>query len=345
MAAQIVSLKREGKQAEAKALSDGFSKLLDKLSSEPGLPVSVQRFLGQSLIIVGEFDKAVEALKKVPPPAKRELLFKANDPTLDAADKKTVNEFRRAALELLRAYRQSKKFIEADASGTNRLRAEDHPALGQEVFKAVQFNAVQFIVLQVNVTQTSCNRRVEVDRRETLGGIQRRLLQQGDTFSSQVENEPSASVNCAGWRDQNIGRGSVEQIICASIDTPTLSRVAGREPEVKGTCPRNGSKNDRAPVGQCSRNLRDVQCLDCVWVGNFAKCCEDRTRDNAGKDRDDRSRSPNLLRNDRVIHKTSACTAETVGESHADDPDFAQPRPEILITCWPAVVGIARSAM
>lgn len=134
MAAQIVSLKREGKPTEAKALADGFSKLLDKLSAEPGLPVSVQRFLGQSLILVGEFDKAVEALKKVPAPAKREQLFKPNDPTLEAADKKSVNEYRRAALELLRAYRQSNKFGEADAILADAIGTVEKPGWAANSF-------------------------------------------------------------------------------------------------------------------------------------------------------------------------------------------------------------------
>ena len=117
MAAQIQSLKRDGKAADAKALSDGFAKLLDKLSAEPGLPASVQRFLGQSLIIVGNYDKAAEALKKVPPPAKREQLAKPND-IQDPAEKRVVLEYRRAALELVRAYRHANKFAEADAMGT-----------------------------------------------------------------------------------------------------------------------------------------------------------------------------------------------------------------------------------
>jgi len=114
MAAQIVGLRRENKQEEAKALSDGFAKLLDKLSAEPGLPTSVQRFLGQSLIIVGQYDKAVDALKKVPPPANLATLAKPNE-IADPAERRVVNEYRRASLELLRAYRQSNKFAEADA--------------------------------------------------------------------------------------------------------------------------------------------------------------------------------------------------------------------------------------
>ena len=80
------------------------------------------------MILVGEFDKAVDALKKVPAPAKREQLFlKPNDPALEAADKKSVNEYRRAALELLRAYRQSNKFGEADAILADAIGTTEKP--------------------------------------------------------------------------------------------------------------------------------------------------------------------------------------------------------------------------
>ena len=114
MAAKVVALRREGKPDDAKALSDGFAKLLDKVSAEPNLPASVQRFLGQALILVGQHDKAIAALQKVPAPADKGSLARPNDianPDL----KKQVLEYRRASLELTRAYRLGGKFAEADA--------------------------------------------------------------------------------------------------------------------------------------------------------------------------------------------------------------------------------------
>lgn len=112
MAAQIVGLRREGKNDEAKTLSDSFAKLLDRISAEPNLPVSIHRFVGQSLIIVGQYGKAVESLKKVPaqPPEK---LAKPND-IQDPVEKKAVLEYRRAVLELVRAYRQDGNFAAAE---------------------------------------------------------------------------------------------------------------------------------------------------------------------------------------------------------------------------------------
>lgn len=113
MAAQILGLRKAGKLEEANALSAGFAKLLDKVSAEPNLPPSVQLFLGQALILVGEYPKAEEMLKKVPPPANPDLL-KPNAQVPDS-ERQKVGEYRRATLELARCYRESKKFNEGQA--------------------------------------------------------------------------------------------------------------------------------------------------------------------------------------------------------------------------------------
>jgi hypothetical protein len=136
MAAQVVALRREGKADDAKALSDGFAKLLDKVSAEPNLPPAVQRFLGQALILVGQYDKAVAALQKVPAPADKAALAKPNDIKNNADLKKQVLEYRRAALELSRAYRLGGKFAEADA-----LLAD---AMGTQEKQGWAFSSVDF---------------------------------------------------------------------------------------------------------------------------------------------------------------------------------------------------------
>ena len=114
IAGQIQSLRKVGKNDEAKAMSEGFGKLLDVLSQEPTLPPAVQIFLGQSLVLVGEFGKAEEALKKVPPPADKGLLAKPLS-ELKEDQRKQVLEYRRANLELLRCYRQAKKYPQGEA--------------------------------------------------------------------------------------------------------------------------------------------------------------------------------------------------------------------------------------
>jgi hypothetical protein len=122
MAGQIAALRRAGKADEAKALTEGFARLLDKVSAEPNLAPSVHLFLGQALMVVGEYGRAVESLRKIPAPADPALLAK---PTAELEDdqRQTVLLYRRAALELARALRGDKKYDEAaallkDAMGT-----------------------------------------------------------------------------------------------------------------------------------------------------------------------------------------------------------------------------------
>jgi hypothetical protein len=113
MAGQILALKRAGKAAEARALTEGFGKLLDKVAVEPKLPPSILLFLGQSLVLVGEFEKAEQMLTKVPKPAAEVLLKPVGE--LKDPERTQVLLYRRAALELVRAYRNAKKYNEADA--------------------------------------------------------------------------------------------------------------------------------------------------------------------------------------------------------------------------------------
>jgi hypothetical protein len=181
MASQIVTLKREGKPAEAKALSDGFSKLLDKLSAEQGLPVSVQRFLGQSLILVGQFDRAIETLKKVPPPANHADLFKPNE-IADAAAKRTVLEYRRAALELLRAYRQANKYAEADAIIADAMGTPEKPGWAA--------NSLDFRVERANLFEARGAAASGPDARKAWGEALKEWGTLANIYRAQVSNGP-----------------------------------------------------------------------------------------------------------------------------------------------------------
>lgn len=108
MSGRIEKLRRDGKGAEADALAAGFGKLLEKVSAEPNLPPAVQLFLGQALIVVGEYGKAEEALAKVPRPAD----LTAPPPTDEA--RRQVAQYRRAALDTARAKRMGKKYDDAE---------------------------------------------------------------------------------------------------------------------------------------------------------------------------------------------------------------------------------------
>jgi len=114
MAGQILGLRREGKADEAKTLSDGFAKLLARLSAEPNLPATVQLFLGQSLVLVGEHDKAADTLRKIPAPDAAALARPLAELKTDE-ERRPVLLYRRATLELVRALREGKKLPECEA--------------------------------------------------------------------------------------------------------------------------------------------------------------------------------------------------------------------------------------
>ncbi len=68
LAARLTILRREGKTDDAKNLSAGLTVLLDKIRTVPNLPMSSVLFIGNTLQTVGENEKALELLRKVPAP-------------------------------------------------------------------------------------------------------------------------------------------------------------------------------------------------------------------------------------------------------------------------------------
>ncbi|MFO0797402.1 MAG: hypothetical protein U0804_07975 [Gemmataceae bacterium] len=108
MSGRIEALRKAGKAPEAQALSGAFGKLVERISAEPNLPTPMMLFLGQALVVVGEYDKAVETLAKVPRPAN------LGAPPADDAARVAAAQFRRAALDTARAQRMAKKFDPAE---------------------------------------------------------------------------------------------------------------------------------------------------------------------------------------------------------------------------------------
>ncbi len=111
---QIDSLRKAGKTAEADALAQGIGKVLDKVAAEPDVKPPTLLVLGRGLRELGNYAKAIEFIKKVPAPADGSIL-KKRSAEFSEADAVIVDRYRRAQLELARAYRQDKKFVEADA--------------------------------------------------------------------------------------------------------------------------------------------------------------------------------------------------------------------------------------
>jgi hypothetical protein len=108
MSGRIEGLRKAGKAPEAQALSGAFGGLLEEIAKEPNLPPGMQLFLGQALVVVGEYEKAVNALKTIPRPAT--LTPAAGDDEARFA----ANRYRRATLDTARAQRLGKKFPEAE---------------------------------------------------------------------------------------------------------------------------------------------------------------------------------------------------------------------------------------
>jgi hypothetical protein len=109
---QIALLRREGKADEAARLAAGVGQLLDKVANEPNVSPAVLVFLGRGLREIGNYDKAIEYLKKVSVPAE------GLDKPLAELDDKTrlpVVRYRSARLEMARCHRMAKHYAEADA--------------------------------------------------------------------------------------------------------------------------------------------------------------------------------------------------------------------------------------
>jgi tetratricopeptide (TPR) repeat protein len=128
LSAQIKAARAEGRADEAKTLTEGFTKLLDKLSAEPNLSAGVQLFIGQSLTGVGEHARAIEALRKVPDPGLPILTKPANAQTPE--EHRAVTLYRAAVLYLVRALRGAKQYKEADELLTKAIGTTEKPGWG-----------------------------------------------------------------------------------------------------------------------------------------------------------------------------------------------------------------------
>jgi hypothetical protein len=116
-----------GKGREADALARAPATLLDRVANEPNVSPAVLVFLGRGLREIGNTDKAVEFLNKVPAPA--EGLDKPLG-ELDEAKRLPVVRYRNARLELARSYRAARKFADADKILADALGTKDKKGWG-----------------------------------------------------------------------------------------------------------------------------------------------------------------------------------------------------------------------
>jgi len=133
LAAQMVKLRKEGKKAEADALGAGLAVLLKKISTVPKLPTTSIMFIGQMLIEVGEFDKAIETLKKIPSPEFADWDKKKPEEIpaeLRGRVQTQIRDYASAQYGIARALVENKKFDEAEKMIMSILGTPDKPSWG-----------------------------------------------------------------------------------------------------------------------------------------------------------------------------------------------------------------------
>lgn len=133
LAAQMAILRKEGKKAEADALGAGLATLLTKITTVPKLPQPTTLFVGQMLLEVGEFDKATETLKKIPPPEFPDWQNKKQEEVpaeLRGRLRDQTRDYAMAQLGLARALREGKKFKEAEDLLHGIVGTNDKPGWG-----------------------------------------------------------------------------------------------------------------------------------------------------------------------------------------------------------------------
>ena len=132
---QAEALRRAGKPEEADKLLRGVGVVLDKVAAEPNLTPRVLVFLGGGLTDMGQPDKAVEVLAKVPAPPAEDLAKKPAD--LDDKHRPPVLLYRQARLETVRALRTAGRFADADQALAEVMGTKDRPgwAAGDPAFR------------------------------------------------------------------------------------------------------------------------------------------------------------------------------------------------------------------
>lgn len=132
---QAEALRRAGKPEEADKLLRGVGVVLDKVAAEPNLTPRVLVFLGGGLTDMGQPDKAVEVLAKVPAPPAEDLAKKPAD--LDDKARPPVLLYRLARLETARALRTAGRFADADKALAEAMGTQDRPgwAAGDAAFR------------------------------------------------------------------------------------------------------------------------------------------------------------------------------------------------------------------
>jgi tetratricopeptide (TPR) repeat protein len=117
LAAKMAVFRKEGKTKAADDLRAGLAELLKKITTAKKLPATSVLFIGQTLQNVGENEKAIEMLKRVPVPEFAGWETKKNEEIPQELRGRVQNQIRDysiAQLSIARALRELKKYDEAE---------------------------------------------------------------------------------------------------------------------------------------------------------------------------------------------------------------------------------------
>ncbi|MCS6866379.1 MAG: hypothetical protein RMJ56_12515 [Gemmataceae bacterium] len=133
MAAQMRTLRNEGKTEEAKVFGAGLAELLKKITTVPNLEPRVVLFLGETLQVVGENDRAIEMLRKIRAPefagweTKRPEEIPAE---LRGRIQEQIRDYALAQLTIARAFKEKRDFDAAEKMLTEIIGTNDKPNWG-----------------------------------------------------------------------------------------------------------------------------------------------------------------------------------------------------------------------
>jgi hypothetical protein len=133
LAAHMAAYRKEGREAEAKALGAGLAALLKKIKTVPNLTLQMRLFVGQTLQSVGENEEAIKTLESIKPPefpgweSKPLEEFPAE---LRGKIRDQIQAYSVAQLTIARALRDGKKFAEAEKKLTEIVGTNDKHGWG-----------------------------------------------------------------------------------------------------------------------------------------------------------------------------------------------------------------------
>lgn len=203
---QIVALRKDNLNEEAKQLTDGFTQLISKITDKKDVKPTVRLFAGQALLAVDRYAEAAAELAQVPAAPVADLIAPFADLPKDRQD--VVRYYRAAVLFRMRALRQAKQFPEADAIVAEVIGVPDKKTnmidkkgwgFNNTEYKREAFQLAEAKASSLPPGPAATKLWAEaVQGWSGLAGTQRTRLQQSQTKQTEAEKASAANPNDAG---------------------------------------------------------------------------------------------------------------------------------------------------